>query len=245
MKVQWYVFVICWLRILPKALCQALGDCGSCANVFHLWEEASCPDVVAFLKWFIRKVGVDRPIEWCVLGCGMWFVIFIFSIFYEYREWASVTGLHLVRLLLLCLVLILVLGLTADAALWEAPCHLDSSGMKVDLWVVLVEPGHSEDHALLSKLGDCQQDVFGVAFISYDHVDHLVDASSFIQCSIYIVNRNWLGQLLHWQFGLVDKILINEVSSCASIDHGLSGSFFHGVCHFKVDWNHNTTWVLL
>src|SRR6266545_5280064 len=204
---------------------------GSCVNVFCLWEEASCPDAVAFLEQFIGKVGVDRPVKQCILGHGMWSVIFIFSVFYEHGEWASVTGIHLVRLLLLCLVLISALSLTANTASWKAPCHLDSSGAEVDLRVVLVEPGHSKDHALLSKSGDHQQDAFGVAFISHDHVNHLADASSFIQCSIYVVNGDWLGQLLHWQFGLVDEILINKDSSCASIDHGLSRSFFHGVRH--------------
>ena len=92
----------------------------------------------------------------------MWFIIFTFSIFYKCREWASTTGIHLVHLLLLCLALVSALSLTANAASWEVPCHLDSPSAEVNLQVVLVEPGHSKDHALLSKLGDHQQDVFRV-----------------------------------------------------------------------------------
>ena len=61
-----------------------------------------------------------------------------------------------------------------------------------------------------------------VAIVRHDHVDNFVDASSFIQCSINIVNWDWLGQLSHWKFGLDDKVLINKVSGCASINHGFS-----------------------
>jgi len=87
---------------------------------------------------------------------------------------------------------------------------------------MLVEPGHPKDHALLPKLCDCKQDAFRVAVICYDHVDDFMDASGFVQHSIYIVNRDWLGQLSCWQLGLVDEILINKVSSHTSINHGLS-----------------------
>jgi len=97
-----------------------------------------------------------------------------------------------------------------------------------------VEPGHPKNHALLPKSCDRKQDAFRVAIVGHDHVNYFVDASSFVQRSIYIVNRDRLEQLLCWQFGLVDKILINKVSSCTSVNHGLSGSLFHGVCHLKV-----------
>ena len=123
--------------------------------------------------------------------------------------------------------------------------QFDSSSVEVNLQIVLVEPGHPKDHALFPKLGDRKQDAFRVAVICHDHVNNFVDASSFVQHSINIVNGDWLGQLSHWKFGLVDKFLINKVSSCTSIIHGFSGSFFHGVCHLKVDWDHNAPQIFL
>ena len=111
--------------------------------------------------------------------------------------------------------------------------------------VVLVEPGHPKNHAFLPKSCDHKQDAFGVAVVDYDHVNYFMDASSFVQCSIYVVDRDRLGQLSHWQFGLVDKILINKVSSRASVDHHFSGSLLHGVCRLKVDRDHDTPWILL
>jgi len=116
---------------------------------------------------------------------------------------------------------------------------------EVNLRVVLVEPGHPKNYALLPKSCDRKQDVFRVAVVGHDHVNYFVDASSFIQRSIYVVNRDRLGQLSRWQFGLVDKILIDEVSSHASVNHHFSGSLFHGVCCLKVDRDHDTPWILL
>ena len=190
--------------------------------VFCLWKETCCPDVIAFFKWFIRKVRVDRAI----------------SILYECREWACATSVYLLCKPLLCLAFVSALGSTGNAALWKAPCHLDSSSTEVNLRVVLVEPGHPKNHALLPKSCDCKQDAFGVAIVHHDHVDYFVDASSFIQHSIYVVNGDQLGQLSHWQFGSVNEIWINEVSSHVSIDHCFSGSFFHVRC-LKVGQNHD------
>jgi len=62
-------------------------------------------------------------------------------------------------------------------------CHLDSSSMEVNLWVVLVEPGHPKDHALLPKPCNRKQNAFGVAVVCHDHVNDFADASSFIQPS--------------------------------------------------------------
>jgi len=224
-EVQWYAFVISRLRVLSEALHKTLRDHGGHADLFCLREKARRPNAIAFFKRFIREVAARRAICLCVrrqLWVRIGLVIFIVSIFYERREWACVTSVYLLRKLLLCLVFVSALGLTSNAALWEAPCHLDSSSVEVNLQVVLVEPGYPKDHALLPKPCDRKQDAFGVAVVCHDHVNNFADASSFVQRSIYIVNRDWLGQLSCWQLGSVGGILIDKVSGCASIDHGLS-----------------------
>ena len=50
----------------------------------------------------------------------------------------------------------LVVGLTAYAAAQKAPSHFDGLGAEVDLWVMLVQPGDPEYHALLAEAGDCK-----------------------------------------------------------------------------------------
>ena len=112
-KVQRYAFVIHWLRVLLKPSARHWET----VAVFCLWKETCCPDVITFFKWFIRKVRVDRAI----------------GILYECREWACATSVYLLCKLLFCLAFISALGSTGNAALWKAPCHLDSSSMEVNL----------------------------------------------------------------------------------------------------------------
>ena len=220
---------ISWLSVRLERLHKSLGDCGSCSDVLWFRKESSGPNAIAFFKGFIREVKVGRAFRLGVgrqLGCCVGLVVFIVSTLNEHREWACMAGIHLLRILLLCLVLISAFTSAGNTAAWQAPCHSDGSRTEVNLLVVLVEPGHSKDHALLSKPSDCKQNVFGVAIICHDHINYFMDASSFIQSPIYIVDRDQLEQLLRWKFGLVDKILINKVSSHTSVNHGFSGSFF-------------------
>jgi len=41
--------------------------------------------------------------------------------------------------------------------------YLHFSGLPVDLWVVVLEPGITKDHALPSKAGDSEEHPFGVS----------------------------------------------------------------------------------
>jgi len=104
--------------------------------------------------------------------------------------------------------------LTADTAAQEASgWHFDGSGTEVDLWIVFVQPGEPEYHALLAEAGDCKQNAFGMSVVGHDHVDDFADAPGLIKCSVHVVNQDRLGQL-------------------AGIDHGLRGCFFYGVHRF-------------
>jgi len=113
-----------------------------------------------------------------------------------------------------------VVGLTTNAAAGEASGHFDRLGAEVDLQVVLVQPGDPEYHAWLAKVGDCKQDTFGMLIVGHDYVKDLVNTSGLIEGPIYVVNWDWLGQLVGQKFGLGDKILVNRVSSGSGIHHG-------------------------
>jgi len=218
-------FMIRRLRTLLEALCEPLGNRSSRADVFRLGEESSCPDSVAFFKRFIQEVGfwVGR-----LLGCQLGF-IFLISIFYEGWEGASLTGVYPFSVLPLCIPFCFSVGLTADAAAWEASGHFDRSGVEVDLRIVLVQPGEPEYHALLAKAGDCKQNTFGMSVVGHDHVNDFADAPGLIKCSVHIVNQDWLGQLVGQKFCLGDKVLVNKVSGGTSIDHGFHGHLFDSV----------------
>jgi len=121
--------------------------------------------------------------------------------------------------------------LTADTAAQEASGHFDRSGVKVDLRIVLVQPGEAEYHALLVEAGDCEQNTLGVSVVGHDHVDDFADASGLIKCSVHVVlNRDRLGQPAGQKFCSGDEVLVDEISGGTSIDHGFRGRFFHSVC---------------
>jgi len=218
------LFVICRLGVLSESFRQPLGNCSSRADVFRLGEESGCPDSVAFFEQFIWEVSF-----WVGRQLGF---IFLISIFYEGWEGAGPAGVYPFSILPLCILFRLAVGLTANTAAWEASGHFDGSGAEVDLRIVLVQPGEPEYHALLAEAGDREQNAFGVSVVGHDHVDDFVDAPSLIRRSVHVVNRDRLGQLVGQKFRSGNEVLVDEVSSGASIDHGLRGCFFHGVRRF-------------
>ena len=70
------------------------------------------------------------------------------------------TGINTVDIFLLGLPFLSNLSLTANTALGQAPGHLHNSSLEVDLWVVLLEPGKTQDHTLFTQVGDCKEDAF-------------------------------------------------------------------------------------
>ena len=55
----------------------------------------------------------------------------------------------------------------------RASVHLYFSSLPIDLRVVVLEPGITEDHVLPSEAGDSEEHPFGVGFVIENHVYHL------------------------------------------------------------------------
>jgi len=51
---------------------------------------------------------------------------------------------------------------------------------------MVLEPGVTEDHALLPEVRDGEEHPFGVGFITEDHVYHLRDLSGFIRGTVHV-----------------------------------------------------------
>jgi len=214
-EAQWDVlFMIRGLGVLSESFRQPLGNRSGRADVFRLGEESGCPDSVSFR---VRS--------------RLGFIFFI-SIFYEGWEGASLAGVYPFSIPPLCVPFCLAVGLTVNTAARKASGHFDGSGAEVNLWIVLVQPGEPEYHALLAKVGDRKQNAFGVSVVGHDHVDDFADAPGLVKRSVHVVNWDRLGQLAGRKFRSGDEVLVDEVSGGASIDHGLRGCFFHGVCRF-------------
>jgi len=220
-------FMVHGLGVLLKTFRKPLGNRSSRVDVFRLGKESGCPDSVAFFERFIREVGFWVGSR---VGSRLGF-IFLISIFYKGWEGASATGVYSFGVLPLCIPFRFSVGCHADTAAREASGHFDGSGAEVNLWIVLVQPGKAEYHALLTEVGDCKQNTLGMSVVGHDHVDNFADASGFIEHSVHIVNWDWLGQLAGRKFHLGDEVLVDEISGGTSINHGFHGCFFHSVRH--------------
>jgi len=62
---------------------------------------------------------------------------------------------------------------TESFASRRASVHLYFSSLPIDLRVVVLEPGITEDHVLPSEAGDSEECPFGVGFVIENHVYHL------------------------------------------------------------------------
>jgi len=118
--------------------------------VFCLGEESGCPDSVTFFKRFVWEVGF-----WVGRWLGHQFV-FLIGIFYKGWEGSRPAGVYSLGVFPSGIPFHLAVSLTAYTTAWKAPSHLDGSGAEVDLWVMLVQPGDPEYHALLAEVGDCK-----------------------------------------------------------------------------------------
>ena len=68
----------------------------------------------------------------------------------------------------------------ASFASRRASVHLHFSSLPIDLWVVVLEPGITEDHTLPSEAVDSEECPFGVGFVMEDYIHHFGDLTSLV-----------------------------------------------------------------
>jgi len=89
--------------------------------------------------------------------------------------------------------------------------HLYFSDLPIDLRVVVLEPGITEDHVLLSKAGDSEERPFGVGFVAEDYVYNFGNLACLIRGTVYVVHRYGARDALSVNTFCTDKVLIYEV----------------------------------
>jgi len=62
------------------------------------------------------------------------------------------------------------------------------SGLPIDLRVVVLEPGITEDHVLLSEAGDSEERPFGVGFVAEDYVYNFGDLACLVGGAVHVVH---------------------------------------------------------
>ena len=89
------------------------------------------------------------------------------------------------------------------------------SGLPIDLWVVVLEPGVAEDHTLLSKTGDGKERPFRVSFVMKDYIYYFGDLTCLIGGAVHVVHQYRARDALSAHIFCTDKIFIYEVT-CSS-----------------------------
>jgi len=107
--------------------------------------------------------------------------------------------------------------------------HLHFSGLPVDLRIMVLEPGVTEDHALLPKVGDGEEHPFGVGFITEDHIYHFRDLSGFIRGTVHV--EHWYGarDVPGANTLRMDKIFIYEIACGSGVQKHFDGMYFASV----------------
>jgi len=118
----------------------------------------------------------------------------------------------------------------------RASVHLYFSGLPIDLRVVVLEPGITEDHVLLPEAGDSKECSFGVGFVAEDYVYNFGDPACFVGGTVHVV---------HW-YGARDALSVNtfrpyevsiyEVAHSSRVQKRFNGVHLAGVCGADFYW---------
>jgi len=94
---------------------------------------------------------------------------------------------------------------------------------------MVLEPGATEDHALLSEVGDGEEHPFGVGFIIEDHVYHFRDLSGFVRGTIHIEHRYGVRDVPGANTLRADEISVYEIACGSGVQKRFDGIYFAGV----------------
>jgi len=121
----------------------------------------------------------------------------------------------------------------------RASVHLYFSSLPIDLWVVVLELGVTEDHTLPSKAGDSKGCPFGVVFVTEDYIHHFGDLTGLVGGAVHVVH--WYGakdapgaNIFH-----MDKVLIYEVAHSSGVQKCLDKMHLAGVSGADFYWKDN------
>jgi len=95
--------------------------------------------------------------------------------------------------------------------------HLYFSGLPIDLWVVVLELGISEDYALLSKAENGEECSLGVGFVTEDYIYHFGDLTCLIGGAIHVVHQYKARDAPGTNTFHTDKVFIYEVAHSSGV----------------------------
>jgi len=124
----------------------------------------------------------------------------------------------------------------ASFTLRRALVHLYFSGLPIDLRVVVLEPGITKDHVLLSEAGDSKECPFGVDFVAEDYIYNFRDLACLVGGAVHVVH--WYGvrdapgvNTFH-----TDEVSIYEVARSSGVQKHFDRVHLAGVCGADFYW---------
>ena len=118
----------------------------------------------------------------------------------------------------------------------RASVHLYFSGLPIDLQVVVLEPGITEDHVLLPEAGDSEERSFGVGFVAEDYVYNFGDPACFIGGAVHIVHRYGARDAPSVNTFRPYEVSIYEVARSSGVQKRFNGMHLAGVCGANFYW---------
>jgi len=125
---------------------------------------------------------------------------------------------------------------TASFTSRKALVHLYFSGLPIDLRVVVLEPGITEDHVLLSEAGDSEECPFGVGFVAEDYVYNFRDLVCLVGGAVHVVYRYGARDALSVNTFRSDEVLIYEVARSFGVQKCFDRVHLTGVCGTDFYW---------
>ena len=114
--------------------------------------------------------------------------------------------------------------------------HLYFSGLPIDLWVVVLEPGVTKDHVLPSEARDSEERPFGVGFVTENHIYHFRDLTCLVGEAVHIVHQYGARDAPGVIAFRSDEVSIYEVACSSRIQKRLDGMHLAGVCGADFYW---------
>jgi len=108
--------------------------------------------------------------------------------------------------------------------------HLHFSGLPIDLWVVVLEPGVTENHVLPSEARDSEERPFRVGFVIENHVYYFRDLTYLVGGTVHIIHQYGARDAPGVNTFCSDKVSIYKVACSSRIQKRLDGMHLAGVC---------------
>jgi hypothetical protein len=125
----------------------------------------------------------------------------------------------------------------AGAASGLAAHHANFLGFPVDLWIVFLEPGVTEDDVLLTEPSHGELDMLGMSLAVDHHIDYAGHAAHLGWGAIHIENWDGLRELLDPKVTGDGILRVDKVSGHSTVNQNLHQHLCSGPDRLQVQQN--------